>query len=302
MKLFILLFLFSSNISYAKLLDKVAGVINDKTFTLSEIKRVQETVSIRKEIAPFIYQKSDLSQNEVFNLLKEKFIIKDKLSELGYVINDDSVEDRISQTEKSLGLNRNELHRFLKSKNITFNEYFELIREAMEYNIFNSKIIAPLVTITDQELKNLYYNQNQNNKALSFKYKAVDFTLPEKAVRKADFKKLPEILSTYQKSGNIPKIYSEISANDLGNIADDDLPRDLQAILKSTNEKGFSKPYIKDGLVHIFYIDSKDLVESADYLKNKGQIYNSVFAKRAEDILQNWFSRESLNYYILNNL
>ena len=300
----ILLFLpliFSLN-AHSKLLDKVVGVVNDKVFTLSELNRVNRTISIRKEIAPFIYKKSNYSTSELLKLSQNQYIIKDKLSELGYVISDESVESRILETQKALRLNRAELNKFLESKNLSFNEYFEIIRDAMEFNIFNRRIIAPLVTITEQELKNTYYKSNKANKALTFKYNVTDFHLPSNKINKNDYKSLPLILETYQATGSIPQIYSDISTNKLGDVRDEDLPSELRKLLKNTDEKKFSKPYIKDNLVHIFFLNSKDLIQSADFLNKKNKIYQNLFMKRAENLSSNWFSRESLNYYILENL
>jgi peptidyl-prolyl cis-trans isomerase SurA len=298
---FFLILILSTQL-HATLIDKVAGVINDKVFTLSEVKRVQGTIGIRKEIAPFIFQKSEYSENEILKLLQNSFIIKDKLSELGYVVSDDSVEARIRETEKGLGLNRSELLKFLSTKGISFNEYFELLREAMEFNIFNRRIISPLVTITDQELKNYFYSNSSNKKALSFKYKLLDFTLPTSKELKSDYAKIPNILNTYKTTGNIPQIYSDIDTNDLGEVLGDDLPTELKNILKNTNEKSFSKVYKRDKTIHSFYVIKKDLTESESFLKQKNQIYSKLFMQRASKLSQNWFSRESLNYYILNNL
>lgn len=297
--LFILLFSLNSQ---AELLDKVAGVVNDKTFTLSELKRVKGTISARREIAPFIYTKVDYSLKDILKVQQHIYIIKDKLSEMGFVVSDDSVESRILETEKRLGLRREDLLAFLDSKGVSFNEYFELIRNATEFNIFNRRIIAPLVNITEQELKNEYYKLNSSNKALSFKYDVVDFYLPEQNVLKKDLNRLPYILEEYQKTGNIPEIYKNIETNNLGHLTDDDLPKDLSAILKKTNEGAFSRPFTKNNLIHIFYLKGKDLTESQDFLKSKDHIYNIIYMKRSQSITQTWFNKESLNYYILENI
>ncbi len=300
-KVFVFFLIISFNV-HAKLLDKIAGVINDKVFTLSEIERVKKTINIRKEIAPFIYKGTKYSNSDILNILHRNFVIKDRLAELGFVISDDAVESRIKETEKGLRLNRKELLLFLKSKGISFNEYFELIREAMEYSVFQRRIIGPLVTITDQELKNFYYTANSNNKALSFKYKVLDFSIAKNKVPKEDLKRLPEILLKYKKTGNLPQIYSDLDTNDLGTLSDEDLPKDLSALLKKTNENTFSKLYIKNGVIHSFYITKKDLAESSDFLAKKNMIYNQIFINRSAKISDNWFSREILNYYTLNNL
>lgn len=297
----LLLIVFSVN-SQARLLDKVAGVINDKIYTLSELQRIKSTISARQEIAPFIYNKKKFTTSDILKLQQRIFIVKDKLSELGFVVSDDSVESRIKETERRLGLKRDDLLVFLDSKGISFNEYFELIRKATEFNIFNRRIISPLVNITDQELKNEYYKLNSSNKALSFKYNIVDFYLPQKSILKRDIKRFPYILEEYQKTGNIPEIYKNIETSNLGNMSDDDLPKELSAVLKVTNEGAFSKPYIKNKLVHVFYLKSKDLTESQDFLNKKDLIFNKIYSKRSKAITTSWFNKEFLNYYILENI
>jgi peptidyl-prolyl cis-trans isomerase SurA len=284
------------------LLDKIAGVINDKVYTLSEVSRIQSTVEIRNNIAPFIYTQKKYSKLDILELTQNSFIVRDKLSELGFVISDDAVESRINETQKMRSITREDLIHFLTSNGITFNEYFELIREAIEFRVFQQRIISPLVTITDQELKNTYYKMNSKNKSLSFQYEVVDFILPKNKVLASDYKRLPGILDNYRKSGNIPQIYSDIETNNLGSVSDEDLPRELSTLLKVTDEKSFSKIYLKSSQIHIFYVVKKELAASKDYLQNKDAIYNKIFMERSQRVSQNWFSRESLNYYILKNI
>jgi peptidyl-prolyl cis-trans isomerase SurA len=287
----------------AKLIDKIAGVINDRVYSLSELTRIKKTILARKTIAPFIYnKKSRYSLNDILKVQQRKFIIKDKLSAQGFVVSDDSVEARIKDTETRQGITRKMLIGFLKDQGITYLEYFELIREATEFNIFNSRIIAPLVNITEQELKNLYYNRNSSNKAVSFQYNLVDFTLPKSKIQKRDYKKFISILETYKQTGNIPSLYRSLESSEMGDLSDDDLPKNLSRVLRQTNEKSFSKAYIKDGIVHFFYLNKKELTASQDYLSQKRSLQSELYSKRSVSIINNWFSRESFSYYILENI
>jgi len=301
-KLLIICLFLSATTATAKLLDKVAGVINDKIYTLSELERVKKTISARKEISPFIYVSKKFTTKDILKKEIEIFIVKDKLSAMGFVISDDSVESRIKETEKRLGLRRADLLDFLATKNIDFNEYFELIRQAMEFNIFNRRVISPLVNITEQEVKNHYYKMNKSNKALSFNYHPVDFTFQESKVLKSDRKRLGSILEAYQRTGNLPQIYRDMETNDLGNVSDEDLPKELSIILKATDEGAFSKLFVKSGVIHIFYLKKKDLTESQDFLKRKAFIKNKIYMTRSKSITKTWFNREALNYYILENI
>lgn len=301
LKLILITILLFSNVQ-AKLLDKVAGVINDKIITLSEIHRIQNTLAARTQISPMIYKSKKLSEEEILEIINRIFIIKDKLSALGFVIGDDNVESRIQETESMRRITRDQLLRFLESEGINFSEYFEIVRTTMEYNIFASRIISPLVSITDQEMKNFYYKQNAKNKTLSFKYTVVDFYLKQEEVPTSEVAKLPEILANYQKTGNLPEGYRNLQTNNLGTLSSEDLPKDLSKLLAGTEEGGFSVPFNKGGAVHTFFVKKKELTESEDYLKNKNYIHNELFSRKADSIIDSWFAKEKSNYYILNNL
>lgn len=302
-KIILLLLLITSLSAHSKILDKIIGVINDQVYTLSEVERILNTLDARKEISPMIYTEKSYDKAQILKLLQQSFIIKDKLSSLGFVMSDDNVESRILETEKRLGLTRKDLLNFLDSKNISFNEYFELIREAMELNIFNRRIIGPMVSITEQEVKNYYYQNSKNkNNALAYKYYLVDFYLNQDRVIQGEEARLPKILAEYQKTGNIPSIYKNIETNDLGNVTGDDLPKDLSRVLSTTGEGEFSTPYIKNGVVHIFYVKKKDLAESSDFLSKKEFIYNQIFVNKSKAIFKSWLDKESTNYYIQENI
>lgn len=294
MKILILSFFLILN-SDAKLLDKITAVINDRVITQSEIGRIEKTIPARKEISGFIYSENNYNQNRIINLIFRSYIVRDKLTELGYVISDDSVESRIQMTEQKLGLRREDLLEFLKTKNITFNEYFELMRESMEYNIFTSKIIHPLISITDQEIKNTFYKQFKDQNTLSFTYHLVDYYIENSSeLNKDDFRNK---IQTFVVSGILEEKYKSVEANDLGKTKEDDLSKDIRSVLKKTDEGEFTKPLTIGNYTHIFYVKTKDLAESSAYIKQKEVMRDLVFAKKAKSVSDSWFDRELFNYY-----
>jgi peptidyl-prolyl cis-trans isomerase SurA len=160
-KKFIFVILLSMSSSFAqegsnteKLLDKIVAVINNRVISLTEVDRMRETLEARKEISPVIYTEEKYNQKELLEIMIRSHIIRDKINAQGYIINDDAVESRIKMTEDRLGLKRSDLLQFLKGKGVTYEEYFEIIRETMEFNVFAQRIIAPLITVTEQEIKN----------------------------------------------------------------------------------------------------------------------------------------------------
>ncbi len=288
--------------SQEKLLDKIVAVINTKVISLSETLRIEETLDARREVSPVIYAEEKYTAKRLVEIMLRSYIVRDKINAQGYIINDDAVESRIKATEERLGLKRADLLNFLKSKNLTYEEYFEVIRETMEYNIFATRIIAPLISVTEQEIKNEYYRRNSANNALSFKYNLVDFYVPEaNLVDKKDTKFLA-VLKDYQLTGKLPEEYRSLESNNLDNLSADGLSKELKEILKDTAEGSFSKPITLQGNLHAFYVQKKDLVESQEFIQAKDNIQNDIFMQKGKSVTNNWFDREYSNYYIKNLL
>ena len=285
-----------------KLLDKIVAVVNTRIVSLSEINRMEDTLPARKEISPVVYSENKYKTKDLLDIIIKSFIIRDKINAQGYVINDDAVESRIKMTEERLGLRRADLLNFLKTKNLSYEEYFEIIRETMEYNVFASRIIAPLISVTEQEIKNEYYRRNSANNALSFKYKLVDFYVSESDLVDKNEKRFVEVLKDYQLTGKLPEEYKELETNNLENLNEDSISKDLKKILKTTSEGSFSRASSIGGYLHVFYVQKKDLVESQDFLKFKEQIQNDIFMNKGKSVTANWFDREFSNYYIKNLL
>lgn len=285
-----------------KLLDKIVAVINTRVISLSEIHRMESTLDARKEISPIIYTEKKYSPKELLQIMIKTYIVRDKINAQGYVINDDAVESRIKMTEERLGLKRADLLQFLKGKGLTYEEYFEIIRETMEYNIFAQRIIAPLISVTEQEIKNEYYRRNSTNSALSFKYNLVDFYIKEDQLIEKSENKFLAVLKDYQLTGKLPEEYRGLETNNLENISEDSLSKELKAALKTSAEGSFSKAVTLEGYMHVFYVQKKDLVESAEFQKFKEQIQNEIFMEKGKSVSTNWFDREFSNYYIKNLL
>ena len=282
----------------AILLDKIVAVYDNKSFTMSEVNRVLSNFQARTSISPQIYPPTKRSRDLVIRQFLNREVIKKKLSNVGYNVTDDQVESQIKNTEAKLGIRRQDLLNFLNGNNVSFEEYFEIIRETIEFNIFQSRIIAPMISITEQQIKNTFYKENTNNKTLSFKYDLVDFSFPAAKLNKRLIKGLPKVLKKYQVNGVLPPQYGQMSTNVLGTINEDGLTGQLSKLLKTTNEGEFTNGIKIGDQIHSFFVRKKDLVESSLYLKSKDRIRNQLYAKTAQELTEVWFEREYNNHYI----
>ncbi len=282
----------------AKLLDKTLTVINNEVITSSQIDRVLTNLKARQNISPIIFYSDKLSQREIVDIFIQKKIIRDKLTEQGFIVSDDQVESHIKDTEQRLRLDRKALLSFLESNNMTFDEYFELIRESIEYNIFHSKIIVPLISITEQEIKNTFYREYTGKKSLAFKYVLVDLSIQKNKVTKEMLKNMQTVFTNFQNGGSLPDNFSSVESTTLGDITESGLSQDLRDLLKDTDEGSMSRPILIDDNYHVFFIKKKDLVESDLFLAEKDRIRDQIFERNSRIVSEQWFGRERTKHYI----
>ena len=129
----------------------------------------------------------------------------------------------------------------------------------------------------------------------------MDFYIKESTLVEKNELKFLAVLKDYQLTGKLPEEYRELETNNLENLNEDALSKELGSILKTTSEGTFSKASTINGYMHVFYVQKKDLVESQNFVKFKEQIQNDIFMSKGKSVTNNWFDREYSNYYI-NNL
>ena len=290
--------LFSFN-TEAKLLDKISAVVDDEVYTLSQINRKIENIGARKQISPLIYTEDlEPTPRNIVDMMIHRALIRQHLTVLGHIIGDEQVERQIRMTEERLGLDRKALLQFLDGNNMLFDEYFELIRETIEFNIFHEFVIKPLVSVTDQAVKNEYYRRNQNSQTLSFNLTLVSFTIEKDRINTDDIPRLPAIFKRFQETGNLPEKFSTVDVSDLGGIKEDGLAPKIKGAVRGIKEGEFSPTVSMGGSYYVFFVKKKDLVESDDFLRSKDKLTADLFLKTANSVRSVWLEREKHNHYV----
>lgn len=281
-----------------KLLDKIYAVVDDNVITLSQVNRISQNIAIKKNIASIIFDKPNFTNDELLQLTINKYLIRAKLTELGYSITDDQVEAQIKANEKRLNVNRKALMDFLKQQETTFDEYFETLREAIEYNYFLNRIISPTIAISEQDVKNTYFKNNIKDARLNFKYSLVDYSINKNVVLKLNKGQMEEIVRQYRINNILPHAFSSMATTALDEITEEGIAPELKNLLKQTDEGAISSMILLNGQYHVFFIAKKDLVESEGYIKQKDKIHDELFETAVKAEAQLWFERERNKHYI----
>lgn len=293
-----LFFLFLQSNLEAKLLDKISAIIDDNIITLSQINRVSKNLAIKRSVAPMIYDKSSFSNEELLNISINKFLMRAKLTELGYSITDDQVEAQIKSNEKRLNVDRKSLMNFLKQQGTTFDEYFETLREAIEYSYFINRVISPTIAVSEQDVKNTYFKNNIKDSRLNFKYTLVDYAISKEAISKISKGQLEEVVRQFRINGILPESFQTLTTANLDEITEEGIAPELKTLLKQTDEGSLSSSLFLNNQFHVFYIAKKDLVESEAFAKQKESIRETLFEAAVKNEAGIWFERERNKHYI----
>ena len=282
----------------AKLLDKISAIVDDNIITLSQVNRISKNLAIKRNVAPMIYDKSNFSTDELVNLSINKFLIRSKLTELGYSITDDQVEAQIKANEKRLNVDRKSLMTFLKQQGSNFDEYFETLREAIEYSYFINRVISPSISVSDQDVKNAYFKKNIKDARLNFKYSLVDYSISKEVVSKLSKGQMEDVVRQYRINSILPDSFSSLSTSSLDEITEEGISTELKHLLKQTDEGSITQTISLNGQFHVFYVAKKDLVESEAFSKQKEKIHDDLFEVAVKNDAQLWFERERNKHYI----
>ncbi|MDO9183141.1 MAG: hypothetical protein Q7U04_12070, partial [Bacteriovorax sp.] len=246
---FLFIFLFQS-LAQAKLLDKISAIVDENIITLSQIMRISKNLAIKRNVAAMIYDKNSFTTEELVNISINKFLIRSKLTELGYTITDDQVEAQIKGNEKKLNVDRKELMNFLKKQGSTFDEYFETLREAIEYSYFINRVISPTISISEQDVKNTYFKNNIKDARLNFKYTLIDYSIPKDVMPKLGKGQMEEVVKLYRVNSILPEAFSTMTITNLDEITEDGIAPELKNLLKHTDEGSMTSTILLNNQHH----------------------------------------------------
>jgi peptidyl-prolyl cis-trans isomerase SurA len=245
-----------------------------------------------------IYDKTSFTAAEILQISINKYLVRSKLTEIGYTITDDQVDAQIKQNQERLGVDRKALMGFLKQQGTSFDEYFESLREAIEYSYFVNRVISPMISISEQDVKNTYYKNNIKDSRMNFKYTLVDYAIPQENIGKPGKGQMEEVVRQYRINSNLPEAYSTMTVNNLDDITEEGITAEFRNLLKTTDEGALTTPIVINSQYHVFYLAKKDLVETEAFASQKDKIKDQLFEKAVKSEIAVWFERERNKHYI----
>ena len=104
-------------------------------------------------------------------------------------------------------------------------------------------------------------------------------------------------LKKFQKTGILPSHLEHIQTNVIESVTEDGLTVNIKDALRDISENQFTQPLIIRNDIHLFFVKSKKLVDSTDYLKKKKLIEMEIFNESSSKVSTEWIEREMRNHH-----
>ncbi len=298
MKTFTGLILIMPILASATLLDKIAAVIDKKSITISEINRVQKNYKARMMIAPLIYKQGKNNKKDIVKTMIQTHIVRKKLKELGMVVEDSLVNQRIEDIRKSQGVSNQFLYNYLGKQGISEKEYFILMKEMIEISYFNQKIIAPNISIKDSEVDEKY-SEIKGKMPRHMIYNVTTYTFPPAIQKKYSNSQLLKVLKDFRNNpSSLPADLQGLEGTDLP-LRSADINRDVYSLLSRTRANRFSKPKVFGQNLNIFFMRSKEVDGKMKAPKiDKNLVKQEVAMSKSASEITKWIEANKDDTYI----
>lgn len=307
---FLLVHLALPSVSHAFLVDKVAGIVNSDVVLLSEVERFRKTVGLRKELDPLFGFTGDIGDPKTVK--DEKildFLIQERLVGQTFKKSDNEVETEITTVQNNIHFTREQLKDYLKSQGYSLEEYFELMRVALQKRDLLDREIRNRVTISDEDVRNYFYNVTAKNEAIPLEYSIQLITIENKNYKdsKAALHAAQDALRSIKHGEPFVEVAKRLQIDasgppiDLGYLASDQLKEPIKSIARKL-QIGEMSDVVKasDGYFIVKLSDARS-TESQKFIELKEQIREQLAKEEYRKQLTLWAERARNNAYVRTN-
>lgn len=290
-------------------LDRLEASVNSSLILLSDVSRFRKTEKLRAQIDPLFAGTVVATQGDKATQPQiVQFLIDEDLILQQFPITDQEVEQEINQIQNNNHLERSQLRQFLQQQGFTFEDYFELIRASASKRNLIDRDIRTKVTISDDDVKNFYYNHYAQSSpaARAYHIRAIVITpknykspLAARQVAEQALKEIRSGESFEEVAKRVSDDSSASSGGDLGTLTEDQMSPLIRDNLK-TLKIGEVSPILgstKSALMILKLVDVKS-EEDQRMKKLKEEIRGQLVAAEYQHQVQLWLQRQRQTAFI----
>jgi peptidyl-prolyl cis-trans isomerase SurA len=291
-------------------LDRLEASVNSSLILQSDIRKFRDVVSLRGQLDPLFAgtplsaQGAKASNADIVNFLIDKKLISQQFPK-----SDADVEQEINSIQANNHLDRAGLKEALSKEGYKFSDYFELIRTSSETRDLIEREIRPKVSISDDDIKNYFYNHYAKSSSTPQAYRiqiisifASSYKTPALAAKRAD-QALNEIKAG-ESFGDVAKRVSDDpsskSGGDLGTLTEDQMKPAIREQVKKL-QVGQVSPVFGGASTGQFYILKLVDIKTSDserLAKMKEEIRAQLASTEYQHQIKLWLERQRQSAFV----
>lgn len=292
------------------ILDRLEASVNSSIILLSDVKKFREVAPLRAQLdplfagTPLAAQGKNASQNDIVNFLIDKKIISQQFPKT-----DSDVEQEINSIQANNRLDRTGLKEALAREGYQFSDYFELIRSSSETRELIEREIRPKVTISDDDIKNYFYNHytRSSNTPRAFHIKIITISTKSYKTRGAANQIANQALKDIRSGENFEEVAKRISddasssaGGDLGVLTEDQMSTSIRDQVKKL-QVGQVSPLLggeASGRYFILKLVGIKTDDSDQLAKKKEEIRSHLASIEYQHQIKLWLERQRQSAFI----
>ncbi len=281
----------------ARILEKIHGVVNGETITLTEIKDYQKKLKeggFLNDLLfsdPEVREKASKDKDYLLKLLVDEKIIDYEVKKNGLLVTEERVTKEISDIAQRQNMTTAQLKRTLQDQGVNFAEYRDFVKKSVERRQLVEKEITSKIKISEQDIVSHYLSKSKSGKTQVFEYNIAHILL--KSSEKDKAKDLSAQLKSGKSFTDMVKAHSvdEDTKKDDGKFGTFKSGEMISSIEKAIADLkiGETSTVVKTPMgLHIFKVLDKKLVRDPAIEKQKQAIYQQIFAEAFKEQLDFW--------------
>jgi len=271
----------------ARVIDRIAAVVNDEVITLSELDEACLPLFqkyLRVVTDPIEEEKIVRKiRKQVLERLIEEKLVEQAVKKYHIKVTDEEVEAFIKHIQERMG-GEKAFQEFLDSQGLSLREYRETVREQLKKMKLVQGSVQARIVITDEDLRRYYREHYLSEKNRVYVLAAI-ITGSEEKIKKA-----AEELKRGEDFSAVARKYSEVpgSGEGLGGFKLDELTPEVRKVIAQMKAGEISSPIQVGSKWQIFKVLAIKEKAAVPFEKVKEKIYQTLFQKELDEYIQQW--------------
>lgn len=250
--------------AFAETLERLEASVNNQLVLKSDLVKFRKTLPLRAQLDP-LFAGTELAKKGVQASDQDivNFLIDEKIITSAFPMSDAEVETEINSIQANNRIGREQIRAAIAAQGFRFEDYFELIRIGASKRNLIEREIRTKVSITDDDVKNQYYNRYAKDAKAPAAYHIRIITTP---VKKEAQDARVELLAGKTFSETAKKFSKDPSAEnggDLGVMSEEQMAGPIRKQMKKMRV-GETSPILGDAKTQFFIIRLEDIQKAED--------------------------------------